>query len=142
MKLKFLITVFALSCSCQIYAQNKRFYCEIKGTQKQLSSRMKIIFDFGQNSSYSIWTNLNPMMKFVDKKGEEIDFNSMVDAMNYMSERGWKFQQAYSTHKIKEGSTAIEHWILYKDANTKEEAREGILTKEEYEKLQRTSNDQ
>lgn len=128
-----IIFVLLLISTMQSYAQVKRYYCEIKGTKKEFSSKMRIIFDFGQNSSYSIWTDLNPMMKFVDENGEEIDFNSMVDAMNYMSERGWKFQQAYSTYKIREGSTAVEHWILYKDAKTKEEAREGILTKEEYE---------
>lgn len=99
--------------------------------EKEFSSEMKIIFDFGQNSSYSIWTDLNSKMKFVDKNGEIIDFNSMVDAMNFMAERGWYFQQAYST--IRSGKS-IEHWILYKDAENKEEAREGILTKEEYNK--------
>ena len=62
----------------------------------------------------------------------------MIDAMNYMSERGWKFQHAYSTYRV--GSSAIEHWILYKDAKNKEEARKGILTKEEYKKLQEAIN--
>lgn len=112
-------------------AQMRRYYCEIKGTEKELSSDMKIIFDFGQNSSYSIWTNLNPKMKFVDEKGKTIEFNSMVDAMNFMSERGWKFQQAYSTIRSEK---SIEHWILYKDAESKEKAREGIITKEEFGK--------
>ena len=128
-----LIVPIILCCSSQMNAQTRRFYCEIKGTEKELSSRMKIIFDFGQSPSYDIFTNLNPMMKFVDENGEVIDFNSMVDAMNYMSERGWKFQQAYSTYRGERA--AIEHWILYKDAKDKEEAREGILTKEEYDRL-------
>lgn len=113
-----------------IPAQAKRYYCEIKGTERELSSKMKIIFDFGQNSSYSIWSNLNGKMEFVDEKGKVIEFNSMVDAMNYMSERGWVFLQAYSTYRG--NNPAIEHWILYKDANSKEEAREGILTKEDF----------
>ena len=133
MKLRVLIAFMILSCSFQLNAQTRRYYCEIKGTERELSSKMKIIFDFGQNSSYNLWIDLNPKMKFVDKDGQEIDFNSMVDAMNYMSERGWRFQQAYSTYRGERA--AIEHWILYKDAKDKEEAREGILTKEEYDKL-------
>ena len=95
---------------------------------------MKIIFDFGQNSSYSIWTDLNSQMKFVDEEGKVIEFNSMVDAMNFMSDKGWKFQQAYTTNR---NSKSIEHWILYKDAESKEKACEGIVTKEEYDKLNR-----
>lgn len=131
MKLKILIVLLALSYAFQMSAQTRRFYCEIKGTEKGLSNKMKIIFDFGQNSSYGLWTQLNYDMKFVDEHGEEIEFNSMVDAMNYMAERGWKFQHAYSTYRYNNG-TAIEHWILYKDANNREEAREGILTKEDF----------
>jgi hypothetical protein len=123
----FLLMLFVPFC---MSAQTKRYYCEIKGTERELSSKMKIIFDFGQNSSYNIWSNLNHKMEFVDNEGKVIDFNSMVDAMNYMSERGWKFLQAYSTYR--NNSPAIEHWILYKDANSKEEAREGILTKEDF----------
>lgn len=126
------ILVFFLLLPMLLSAQTRRYYCEIKGMEKEFSSDMKIIFDFGQNSSYSIWTNLNPKMKFVDKNGEVIDFNSMVDAMNFMAERGWCFQQAYSTFR---SGKSIEHWILYKDAENKEKAREGILTKEEYNKL-------
>ena len=129
------MALMVLACVSQLNAQTRRYYCEIKGTEKELSSRMKIIFDFGQSSSYNLFTNLNHRMKFVDEDGEIIEFNSMVDAMNYMSERGWKFQQAYSTYRG-EGST-IEHWILYKDAHNKEEAREGILTKEEYNRLKK-----
>lgn len=90
----FLLMLFVPFC---MSAQTKRYYCEIKGTERELSSKMKIIFDFGQNSSYNIWSNLNHKMEFVDNEGKVIDFNSMVDAMNYMSERGWKFLQAYST---------------------------------------------
>ena len=133
MKTRMLIVLILLCCSFQMNAQTRRFYCEIKGTEKELSSRMKIIFDFGQSSSYNLFTDLNHRMKFVDENGEVIEFNSMVDAMNYMSERGWKFQQAYSTYRGER--SAIEHWILYKDAKDKEEAREGILTKEEYDRL-------
>ena len=38
------------------------------------------------------------------------------------------------------GNQLFEHWILYKDAKNKEEARKGILTKEEYKKLQKEIN--
>ena len=68
----------------------------------------------------------------VDENGKEIDFNSMVDAANYMSEKGWNFQQAYTS--FYEGNV-IHHWIFYKEADSQEEAGKGIMTKEKYKQI-------
>ena len=139
MKKNLTIIVLVL-CAMFAYSQPKveqpiktrRFYCEVKGIEKELSSGLKIIFDFGDKASYNIWGDLSSKLKFVDENGEEIKFNSMVDAANYMVENGWVFQQAYSSAY---GSRPVIHWIFYKDANSFEVARKGILTKDEYKKL-------
>ena len=39
-----LLLFLVVMCS---YAQTKRYYCEVKGIEKELSSGLKIIFDFG-----------------------------------------------------------------------------------------------
>ena len=65
---------------------------------------------------------------------EEIKFNSMVDAANYMVDKGWNFQQAYSSAY---GGKPVIHWIFYKDADNMDKAREGIMTKTEYQKLKK-----
>ena len=116
----------------------RRYYCEVKGIEKELSAGLKIIFDFGTKASYNIWGDLSRQLKFVDDKGKEIKFNSMVDAANYMVERGWKFQQAYSS--IYSGKPII-HWIFFKDAPNMEEAKEGIMTKKEYQKMKSEQSD-
>ena len=85
------------------------------------------------NPVYSAWGGLKNKQKLVDEKGEEIPFNSMVDAGNYMSDKGWNFQQAYTSVY---GSQAIVHRIFYKDAESPEKAIEGIETKETYKKKQ------
>ena len=108
--LKWLLALCLVFCVGNTYAQH-RYYCEVKGIEKELNSGLKIIFDFGTKASYNIWGGLSSKLKFVDEKGEIIDFNSMVDAANYMVERGW---------------------IFYKDAESMEKAREGIITKSEY----------
>ena len=56
----------------------------------------------------------------------------MVDAANYMVQRGWQFQQAYSSAY---GGRPVIHWIFYKDAESIEKAKEGILTKSEYKRI-------
>ena len=109
----------------------QRYYCEVKGIEKEFTSGLKIIFDFGTETSYNMWGDLSSKLKFVDEKGEEINFNSMVDAANYMVKRGWVFQQAYSSIY---GGHPIIHWIFFKDAESMEKAKEGILTKKEYQK--------
>lgn len=38
----------------------------------------------------------------------------MVDAANYMVDKGWNFQQAYSSAY---GGKPVIHWIFYKDAD-------------------------
>lgn len=113
------------------FAQTKRYYCEVKGIEKELTSGLKIVFDFGNNPVYSVWNGLKSKQKLVDEKGEEIPFNSMVDAGNYMSDKGWTFLQAYTSAY---SGHAIVHWIFYKDAESPEDAVKGIMTKEEYNK--------
>lgn len=121
------ISLMALSS----FAQGRRYYCEIKGVEKSLSSGLKIVFDFGNNPVYSAWSVLKNKQKLVDENGNEIPFNSMVDAGNYMSEKGWNFLQAYTS--VYE-SHAIVHWVFYKDAESPEKAIEGIETKESFNK--------
>ena len=131
--LRLLLAISFILCVGNVYAQH-RYYCEIKGIEKELSSGLKIIFDFGTKASYNIWGDLSSKLKFVDENGEVIKFNSMVDAAKYMVDRGWTFQQAYSS--VYSGNPII-HWIFYKDAENMEKASEGIMTKSEY---QRTNN--
>ena len=130
---RLLVLSFLFMLALGVYAQNKRYYCEIKGVEKDFSSGLKIVFDFGNNPVYSAWGGLKNKQKLVDENGEEIPFNSMVDAGNYMSDKGWNFLQAYTSVY---GSQAIVHWIFYKDAESPEKATEGIETKETYKKKQ------
>ncbi len=116
-------------CFIPVQLEARKYFCEIKGTSKTLSASLKIVFDFGESPVYSIWNGLKSKQKLVDEKGKEIDFNSMVDAANYMSEKGWNFQQAYTS--FYEGNV-IHHWIFYKEADSREEAGTGIMTKETY----------
>lgn len=116
-------------CFIPVQLEARKYFCEIKGTSKTLSAGLKIVFDFGESPVYSIWNGLKGKQKLVDENGKEIDFNSMVDAANYMSEKGWNFQQAYTS--FYEGYV-IHHWIFYMEADSREEAGTGIMTKETY----------
>lgn len=85
----------------QKQAENKPAYeyCELLGEGKIFSMRVKVSVDFG--------TTVRQKLK--DTEGKVIKFNSMIDAMNYMSEDGWEFHQAYV---VTHGSQNVYHWLM------------------------------
>ena len=118
---------------CFSVVQAHRYYCVIKGWDKAFSNKRSVILYFGKNPTLRIRPNIVVSdTEVVDKEGKSMKINTMVDAMNYMSQFGWTFQQAYTTPLSDD--EVIENWVLYKDAETKEEASEGILTISEMEK--------
>lgn len=108
---RIVLTFFLCMITWLGFAETRRYYCEVKGIEKELGTGLKIIFDFGENASYTIWGSLSSKLKFVDENGEIINFHSMVDAANYMVEKGW---------------------IFYKDATSPQEAKKGILTEKDF----------
>ena len=111
----------------QTFGQH-RVYCEIVGTQK-LNLKVKVEVDFGQNSTTKGWRS-NKLL--VDENGKAIEFNSMVDAMNYMGELGWKFAQAYTITHTGVGAQNVYHFLLYKDISDEEFASDGLKTLDDY----------
>ena len=129
---KYLI-IFALSMTSFVsFAQKQTFYCEIKGFERAPSG-LKIVFDLGISPVYSDGGLLSKQ-KIVDENGKEIPFNSMVDAGNYLSNKGWLFKQAYSSVY---GGHCIIHWIFTKEADSIEDALIGIETKDSFKKKQK-----
>lgn len=130
--MKRLLFLLVLSV-CFSVAQARRYYCIIKGWDKSFSNKMTVILDFGKNPAYRVRPNIDVSETEVrDNEGKFSKIFSMVDAMNYLSQFGWIFQQAYTIPLSND--EVIENWVLYKDAETKEEACEGILTITEMEK--------
>ena len=71
----------------------------------------------------------------IDENGENIIFNSKIDALNYMHSLGWEFLQAYTEGGGSDGDTHSQiHWLLYKDVQSEENPFEGITTKEMHNK--------
>ena len=119
-----LFVIVAVGC----YAQTKRYFCEVQRVKNDDFLTSSITLEFGRNIPKDFWGCVN----IVDEKtGKVIDFATIVDAANYMAEKGWKFLQAYSSNSGKEH---IEHWIFCKDAENFEKAKEGLTTRDEYKK--------
>jgi len=82
-------------------------YVQIVGTSKLMSSQLTIQLDFGQRNKYFDFKDT----QVYDKDGSRLDFNSMVDALNFMSENGYDFVSAYT---ITMGNQNVYHYLLRK----------------------------
>lgn len=126
---KILLTLFMsvlmLSVSTTAWAEEptQRVYAELLGTGTNflnLNKNVKVSVDLGQfQSAAKAYTLL-------DDNGKDIKFNSMVAAMNYMGERGWKFIQAYV---VTVSNQNVLHWLLYKDVTDPAQIKEGLNVK-------------
>lgn len=91
-------------------------YCQIVGTTKLFSAKVTIEIDFGQERK--LWSDKrmrNP------ETGEVMVFNSMIDAMNFMGQQGWEFEQAYA---FVVGNQNVYHYLLkipFEKLNTEEQ---------------------
>ena len=105
----FSTALFSQTETAKVSDTSKYTYCDIIGTGKFLSNKMNIVLDFGQFRSF--WTD-NRLKD--PATGERIEFNSMIDALNYMAKHGWEFVQAYVIATNSNGSTSslAQHYIL------------------------------
>ena len=106
---RLLLTIILATMALLTANAQGRIYCELIGTQKLLSTKYNVHVDFGQQ------THLFSDNRLVDEKGKVIEFNTMVDAMNFMSSMGWEFEQAYVVTLGSDSSaTHVFHWLLSK----------------------------
>lgn len=84
-------------------------YVQIIGTGRSLSTKVNVEIDFGQETksiSFKNGTNIK------DERGRNMKFNSMMDALNFMSANGYSFQFAYTMNDEKDKAV---YYILKKN---------------------------
>lgn len=126
--MKKLFTLLMLASCTLVNAQEPyKVFCELLGTGKFMSNKVSVTIDFGQKTKF--WSG-NAKQYLVNENGTRLEFNSMVDAMNYMGKRNWKFEQAYV---VTTSSQNVYHWLLSKEVTDDEQIKEGFLTREQFE---------
>ena len=101
-------------------------YCELVSSVNGIfTNKVTVDIDFGQFTPF--WSIDS---RLVDELGNQIVFNSMLDAANYMAKRGWVFKQAYVTQTFTKGdsSSPRNHWIMAKQVTSDEQITEGLIT--------------
>lgn len=81
-------------------------YCQLVGTTGFMTKKVSIEIDYGQDQFTSGWKRTNVIR---DENNKVKKFNSMVDAVNYMAERGWRMNQAYA---FAVGNQSVYHYLM------------------------------
>ena len=133
--MKYLLFIIAM-CPFFVYAQDTdsttisedgethAVYAELLGWNTNvlgIGKKAKVEVDFGEESWG--WRGNDGRDLLVDENGKQIKFNSMVDAINYMGERGWKFEASYV---VTVAGQNVIHWLMSKQIRQGESARDGI----------------
>lgn len=114
---KVLLLAFTLYCSIAIYGQKTRqAYCEVIVWSHQIMFNAAVSFDFGMQSN-------NTVMLY-DSKNQPLRFISGMDAVNYLSKRGWKLVSTYY-ESISESESA--HYIMEKTITNEKQVKEGLV---------------
>ncbi len=103
-----------------------KVYCEIVSTTKIFSNKATVELDFGQFSGF--WS---ADRQLVDEQGNTIDFNSALDAANYMARRGWDLEEVFIVQEMSDGSSSSPryHWVLSKMVTDDSQITEGLRTR-------------
>lgn len=121
---RLLLLIAMCICTTNLFAEG-RVFCEIR-EYHTFGKTKKVVIDYGQEQFRG-----DSMQILVDGEGNRVEFNSMIDALNYMESLGWSFVQAYVT--VDNEITNVR-WLVCKDVVEGVDPYEGLLTKEMLEK--------
>lgn len=128
--MKRIILTFVAACISLAAMAEQPFkaYCEVWGITST-NTIGYLYIDYGQEDRSGNW--------IVDSRGKGIFFNSMIQVINYMSERGWEVEAIYNTPSIStvfdEKKLETKHSVIMsKMVESREEITEDIFTRNMY----------
>lgn len=82
-------------------------YIQIMATTKLLSTKVTVDIDFGQrNKAFALKDT-----EIRDENNQVVNFNSIIDALNFMSANGYEFVQAYT---VNISNTVVYYYVMRK----------------------------
>ena len=111
----FILLMIGTSSFSQQLDSTKTVFCQLVGTR--IFGKTIVEIDMGESKGF---LGLNVSHLIDEKTGKPKKFNGMIDAINYMSEKGWEFVQAYA---FETGGSNVYHYLLqmhvFKDSEGK-----------------------
>tara|TARA_B100000401_G_scaffold351724_1_gene249344 strand:- start:316 stop:669 length:354 start_codon:yes stop_codon:yes gene_type:complete len=85
-------------------------YIQIVGTEGLIKKKVSIEIDYGQNEQGKFFQKRKNLV-IKDENDEELKFNSMIGALNFMHKYGYDFVNAYA---VSTGNQNVYHYLLKK----------------------------
>lgn len=125
--MKKLIVFMFLVCCINANAQNNEgkrpVYCNVMGYTTWGFGKIKVQLDMGDI------TRTKGYDAIYEANGKKKKFNTMMEVLNYMGERGWK---AIGTYYITESPHHhVVHYLMEKWISDESERKEGLILKED-----------
>ena len=129
MKHLIIATLVAIASLSAMAQQKKPYpvYCNVMGYNFWGAGKVKVQLDMGR------FTKGKGYESIYQPDGKKMKFHTMMAVLNYMSERGWKCVGTYFISEPTGGK--VVHYLLEKYINDPEEMKEGLILREESEKL-------
>lgn len=123
MKKLLIIPVLLLAFTITAFSQdNPKFvYAEIVRNGRLFGNKINIVLDFGQQMK--IFDN-----RLRDTSGKPREFNTMIDALNFMAKQDWEFIQAYTVFYSSENNEI--HYVIKKKFEDLSEEERGTFLKD------------
>lgn len=122
-----------LTLTLQVCAQNQSIegkrpvYCNVMGYNFWGFGKVKVQLDMGDYAYHSS----RSYDAIYEQDGKKKKFNTMMEVLNYMGERGWK---VIGTYYITESPRQhVIHYLLEKWISDESQRKEGLILKEDLE---------
>ena len=117
---KYLLLLITLYCSVAIYGQKPRqAYCEVIVWSHHIMFNAAVSFDFGMQSHTTVM--------LYDSQNQPLRFITGMDAVNYLSKRGWRLVSTYY-ESISESESA--HYVMEKTITNERQVKEGLVMRQ------------
>ena len=113
--------IIIIACYAVIaYGQKSRqAYCEVIVWSHHIMLNAAVTFDFGMQS--------HTTAMLYDSKDQPLRFITGMDAVNYLSKRGWKLVSTYY-ESIRESESA--HYVMEKTITNEKQVKEGLIMRQ------------
>ena len=114
--------IFTLSVKSQSIENKRPVYCDMMAYSFWGIGKIRIILDMGDRKAGQEFETI------CENNGKQKKFNTMMEALNYMGERGWKVIGTYYLESFK---TPVIHYLLEKWISDESERKAGLILEEE-----------
>lgn len=113
-----LLMAFSITAMAQENEGKRAVYCDMMAYNFFGIGKVRIILDMGDRKSGQEFETI------CEPDGKQKKFNTMMEALNYMGERGWRVIETYF---ISEFKTSVIHYLLEKMITDESQRKEGLI---------------